>query len=77
MEMGISLFGRVLIGIGLFFILLGTIFMLGARITWFGRLPGDVFIQRKNFTLYFPIVTSIILSSVLSLIFWFFSRRIK
>jgi len=40
-----------------------------------GRLPGDVYIQKKNFTFYFPITTSILISIFLSLIFWLWSRR--
>ena len=39
-----------------------------------GRLPGDIVIQRENFTFYFPLMTSIVLSVVLSLLLWLFSR---
>lgn len=77
MNIGINLFGKILIGIGLFFILLGLIFSLGAKINWFGRLPGDILIQKKNFTFYFPLTTSIILSIFLSLLLWIFFRRMQ
>lgn len=40
-----------------------------------GRLPGDLLIQKKNFTFYFPFATSILLSIFLSLILWFISKR--
>lgn len=40
-----------------------------------GRLPGDIIIQKKNFTFYFPLATSIILSIILSLILYFIFRR--
>jgi hypothetical protein len=40
-----------------------------------GKLPGDIVIQKKNFTFYFPIATSILLSIILSLIFYFFGRK--
>jgi hypothetical protein len=39
-----------------------------------GRLPGDIVIQRDNFTFYFPIVTALIISAVLSLILWLIGR---
>jgi hypothetical protein len=39
-----------------------------------GRLPGDIMVERENFRLYFPITTSILISVVLSLIFWFLNR---
>ncbi|HEX7928427.1 MAG TPA: DUF2905 domain-containing protein [bacterium] len=41
---------------------------------WLGRLPGDVSIQRESFSFYFPITTCIVLSVVLSLLFWLFRR---
>jgi hypothetical protein len=75
--MEVNMFGKVLIGIGLFFILLGFIFIVGTKINWFGRLPGDILIQKKNFTLYFPVSTSIIISVILSVLFWIITRRIK
>jgi hypothetical protein len=40
-----------------------------------GKLPGDIVIQKKNFTFYFPVATSILLSIILSLIVYFFSRK--
>jgi hypothetical protein len=40
-----------------------------------GKLPGDIIIQRKNFTFYFPIATSMLLSILLSLIFYFLGRK--
>jgi hypothetical protein len=43
--------------------------------SWLGRLPGDIVIERKHFSLYFPLATSVILSVVLSLLFWLFTRR--
>ena len=42
---------------------------------WLGRLPGDIYIERENWRFYFPLGTSILLSIVLSLLFWLFSRR--
>jgi hypothetical protein len=69
-EIGKTLiiFGVILIGVGLLLIFFN-------KIPFLGKLPGDILIQRKNFTFYFPIATSILLSIVLSLIFWLWSRR--
>jgi uncharacterized membrane protein YvlD (DUF360 family) len=69
-EIGKTLiiFGIILIGLGLFLTFVN-------KIPFLGRLPGDIYIQRKNFTFYFPIVTSILVSIILSLIFWLMSRR--
>ena len=49
----------------------------GALIRWtaVGRLPGDIVVRRGNFTLYFPIVTSILLSIALTLLMWLLNRR--
>jgi len=44
-------------------------------IPFFGKLPGDIVMKRKNFTFYFPVATSIILSIILSLIFYFLGRK--
>lgn len=67
--------GKVLIFFGIVLILIGGAILLAGRIPWIGRLPGDIFIQRKNFSFYFPIATSIIISIVLTLIFSLLIRR--
>jgi Protein of unknown function (DUF2905) len=59
----------VLIGLGIAG--LGVIMMLGVP---FGRLPGDVVVQRGNFSFYFPLATSIVLSILLTLLFALFRR---
>jgi hypothetical protein len=48
---------------------------LGAKIPFLGRLPGDIHVQRGNWSFYFPLTTSILLSIVLTLVLAFFSRR--
>ena len=72
--------GKLLLGIGCFIALLGLLLVLADRIpgigtlfTWVGRLPGDVSIKRDNFSFYFPLGTSLLLSVVLSLLFYFLS----
>jgi hypothetical protein len=72
---GFQPLGKILIIIGLLIIILGILFLFAGRIPWIGRLPGDIVIERKNINLYIPITTSIILSILLTLIFWFLSKR--
>ena len=67
--------GKILIFFGVILILIGGVILLAGRIPWIGRLPGDIFIQRKNFSFYFPIATSIIISIILTLIIFILGRR--
>ncbi|OGW83965.1 MAG: hypothetical protein A2987_06365 [Omnitrophica bacterium RIFCSPLOWO2_01_FULL_45_10] len=67
--------GKTLILFGIVLIVIGIIFMLGGKLSWFGRLPGDIFIQKKTLIFYFPITTSIIISIILSIIIFLFRRR--
>lgn len=67
--------GKLLLFLGLALLVLGLIFILGAKVPWLGKLPGDIYIQRKNFSLYFPLTTCILLSLIVTLIFWLFARR--
>jgi len=70
-----SSLGKMLILFGVMLIALGAIFTLGGKLSWFGRLPGDIYIQRKNFTFFFPLTTSILVSIIISLIIVFLRRR--
>ncbi|MFA5362312.1 MAG: DUF2905 domain-containing protein [Candidatus Omnitrophota bacterium] len=67
--------GKTLILFGVVIIAAGIFLQLAHRIPWLGKLPGDILIQKKNFTVYFPITTSIVISIILSLVFWLWSRR--
>jgi hypothetical protein len=67
-------FGKSLIVLGLVIALIGVLLTLAGRIPWLGRLPGDIYLKRENFTFYFPLATSIIISVVLSFILWLFRR---
>jgi len=71
----ITSLGKILVAVGVILIVLGTLCTLGGKIPWFGRLPGDIYIQKKNFTLFFPITTSILISILLSLLLVLFRRR--
>jgi hypothetical protein len=66
--------GKLLIFLGIFILILGVFFLFGDKIPFFGKLPGDIIIRKKNFTFYFPIVTSILLSLLISLIIYFFRK---
>ncbi len=68
--------GRLLIYAGIVLVILGILITFGQRLPIrFGRLPGDIILRGKNTTFYFPIVTCLIVSLVLTLIGWLFSRR--
>ncbi len=64
---------RFLIILGLVILAVGLLWPVFTRLG-LGRLPGDIVIQRGNFTFYFPLATSILISVVLSLAFWLFNR---
>jgi hypothetical protein len=66
--------GRVLVVIGVITVIAGLLLWTGLVPRWLGRLPGDIRIERGNSAFYFPIVTCIIISVVLSLIFSLFRR---
>ncbi|WHE08287.1 DUF2905 domain-containing protein [Thermoanaerobacterium thermosaccharolyticum] len=66
-------FGKALIGIGVVLVIIGIIFLLGGKFG-IGHLPGDIILKRDNFTFYFPLMSSIILSVVLTLILWLFRK---
>jgi len=68
--------GRMLIVLGIVLIAAGILFSLGERLPIrFGRLPGDIVYRGRNTTFYFPVVTCILISVILSLILWLFNRR--
>jgi hypothetical protein len=66
----VLVFGIVLVVVGLLMILLPA-----DKLSFLGRLPGDIVVKKKSFTVYFPIVTMILLSIVLTLILNLISRR--
>ena len=67
--------GKMLIVAGVILVVVGGLMVLSGRANLpFGRMPGDVVYRGKNTTVYFPIVTSIVLSILLSLILWLVGR---
>jgi hypothetical protein len=66
--------GKLLIFLGLGIVVLGLLLSFAGRIPFLGRLPGDMVYRKGNFTFYFPLATSILLSIILTLLFWLFRR---
>ncbi len=66
--------GRLLMIAGVVMVAIGALFSFGARIPWLGRLPDDIVVERENVRFYFPIVTSIIISIILTVIAALFRR---
>ncbi|MCX7661226.1 MAG: DUF2905 domain-containing protein [Candidatus Omnitrophica bacterium] len=66
---------KFLILAGIFLIILGILVGLISKIPFLGRLPGDIYIQKKNFIFYFPLATSVLLSIIISLILWLISKK--
>jgi len=67
--------GKSLIVIGLLIAAAGGLMLVIERIPGIGRLPGDIVVERKNFSFYFPVGTGILISIILSLAMWLFGRR--
>jgi hypothetical protein len=76
---GLSDLGKILLGFGVLLVILGGVLLLAGalsgKVTWLGRLPGDIYVERKNWSFYFPLTTSILLSIALTIIFWLLGRR--
>ncbi|MGA3211471.1 MAG: DUF2905 family protein [Terriglobales bacterium] len=67
--------GKLLVFFGGLILLIGLLMMLGGRLhVPFGHLPGDIIYRGKHTTFYFPVVTSIVVSIVLSVVFYFIGR---
>lgn len=72
---GMDSFAKTLILFGLILAAVGGVILFIGKVPYIGKLPGDISIQRKNFSFYFPLTTSILLSILLTLLFSFFRRR--
>ncbi len=66
--------GKMLIGLGVVSIVIGGLVLLAVRVPWLGRLPGDIAVQRENFSCVVPLATSIVLSILLTLALNFLFR---
>jgi hypothetical protein len=67
--------GKMLVTIGVLLTVAGLLLWLAAdKLSWFGRLPGDIHIDKPGFQLYAPLMTSLLISLGLTLTFWLFNR---
>lgn len=71
---GFEGFGKMLVIMGLILLVAGGILWMGAHLGGLGRLPGDIYVKKGNFTFYFPLVSSIIISLVLTILLNFIFR---
>jgi hypothetical protein len=65
---------KTLIIFGAVLVILGVVFLLVQKVPFLGKLPGDIVIRRENFTVYFPLGTSILISIILSLILFLIGK---
>jgi hypothetical protein len=66
--------GKILIVFGCLMAALGVVLVFSDKIPWLGRLPGDIFIKRENFSFYFPLTTCILISLLFSLLVFLFRK---
>ena len=67
--------GKFLVVAGCLIALVGLVVWFAGRIPGLGRLPGDIYIKRDGWTFYFPLATSLIVSILLTVVFWLIGRR--
>ncbi|MBI3996399.1 MAG: DUF2905 domain-containing protein [Candidatus Omnitrophica bacterium] len=67
-------FGRAVLMLGLCLVGIGVLLLVGPRIPWLGRLPGDIAIRRDGFSFYFPLTSCLLLSALLSVVLWLINR---
>ncbi|HNR04123.1 MAG TPA: DUF2905 domain-containing protein [Bacillota bacterium] len=71
--MNFQYFAKIIIVLGIGMVIFGTLLYFGGKLG-FGRLPGDIYIKKGNFTFYFPIVTCILASIIMTIVFGFIRR---
>jgi hypothetical protein len=74
MNVMLSDFGKILIIIGIVLVVVGLILSTKLQIPWLGKLPGDIHVKRDNVEFYFPIVTSILLSIIITVLINLFRK---
>ena len=75
--MDVSSLGKLLANAGIAAVVAGVVLILGPRIPWLGRIPGDLVIRREGFTLFFPLASMIIVSVLLTIVINLFFRLFK
>lgn len=66
---------RIFIALGSVLVIVGIVLSLFGKIPGFGKLPGDLLIKKENFTFYFPLTTSLLISAFLSLVVYLWNRK--
>jgi hypothetical protein len=72
--MDLGQLGKSVLLAGAVLVILGGILLVLGKVPFLGKLPGDIRVERDNFSFYFPIVTCLVLSAFVSLAYWLFSR---
>jgi uncharacterized protein HemY len=70
----VSSLGKILIVTGLVIAGIGVLLVLTPKVPWLGKLPGDILIKKDNFRFYFPVTTCIIISIILTFLFYLFRK---
>jgi hypothetical protein len=71
---GLGALGKLLILLGVLIIVIGLLLLVGEKIPWIGKLPGDIIIRKEKFSFYFPITTCITISIILTFLVWIFRK---
>lgn len=66
--------GKLLVIVGVVMVVVGALLWSGVGRGWFGQLPGDIHVERENFSFHFPLVTCLVISAVLTLVAWLVRR---
>jgi hypothetical protein len=69
-----GILSKLLILIGVLIVVVGVLLLVGEKIPWIGKLPGDILIKKEKFAFYFPITTCILISILLTLLFTLFRK---
>jgi len=67
--------GKTILAVGLLLVVIGLIIMVAGKIPGAGKLPGDIFIKKENFSFYFPLTTCILLSIIISTLLYLFGKK--
>lgn len=66
--------GKSLVILGCIIAAAGVLLMLSGKLPWLGKLPGDIYLKKENYSVFFPLTTCILISLIISLILWFIRK---